>query len=97
MTPDEHYAEADRILGLTYPAGEEHLYVAEAQVHATLATVDADTMQMWSSLRAHLLERITQDRSLETFRRVWAEADARGEHGDRVRQALSAVVNEVLL
>ncbi|NGZ99663.1 hypothetical protein G5V59_02715 [Nocardioides sp. W3-2-3] len=68
-----------------------------AQVHATLATAPVETMQMWDSLREHLLRRITEDRAVETFRRVWAEANARGETGDRVRQALAAVVSEVLL
>lgn len=71
--------------------------IAAAQVHATLATVSEETMRMWDSLREHFLRRITEDEAVDTFRRVWAEADARGESGDRVRQALAAVVSEVLL
>lgn len=46
MTPEEHYAEAERLLALaaTFPADPDEtnpaatLTIAEAQVHATLAT-----------------------------------------------------------
>lgn len=44
MTPEEHYAEAERLIGSTggYPYGTPELgdILAEAQVHATLATVN---------------------------------------------------------
>lgn len=65
-----------------------------------LATEQAKTSEQrqraWAAeeesrrLRRHL----ASDEALIIFRRVWAEADARGEHGDRVRQALAAVVAE---
>lgn len=107
MNGPDHYREAERLLELVQSnaigrvSAEEargmSSAVAMAQVHATLATVDEDTMQMWESLRLHMLGRIGEDRAVDTFRRVWAEADARGEHGTRVRQALAAVVSEVLL
>lgn len=50
MTPAEHYAEAERLIGWTAnaPAGSDRaLIVAEAQVHATLATVDPDAVKVW--------------------------------------------------
>lgn len=103
MNGPEHYREAERLLALSDTRTGGALrrdgfdVIAQAQVHATLATVPADTMRMWDSLREVFLRRITEDRAIDTFRRVWAEADARGETGDRVRQALAAVVREVLL
>lgn len=47
MTPAEHYAEAERLIGYAanLPAGADHGEVlAAAQVHATLATIDPDVL-----------------------------------------------------
>lgn len=101
MTPDEHYRRAEETLddaeGAPLGDPRERYFLALAQVHATLATVDPQGKRAHEAIRARLLEQITADDAVDTFRRVWAEAGARGELGTRVRQALAAVVEEVLL
>lgn len=48
MTPAEHYAEAERYLGLAQPldqeSEEQDAALSFAMVHATLATIDPDVL-----------------------------------------------------
>ena len=48
MTPDEHYREAERLLATLTSYRNEHLamIIAEAQVHATLATIYRSTERL---------------------------------------------------
>jgi hypothetical protein len=50
MTPDEHYREAERLLNAALPkaVGDERRaqILAEAQVHATLATIYRSTERL---------------------------------------------------
>ena len=49
MTPDEHYREAEKLLRSLHPADSEQYRantIAEAQVHATLATIYRSTERL---------------------------------------------------
>lgn len=107
MNAAEHYAQAERLLAaavLDVNAGQfegnrrEHdEQVARAQVHATLASIPSDRIDVYEWTQARLLERLTEQRCLDAFRTAWEQADAEDDKGNRVRRGMAAAIKAALL
>lgn len=101
MNGPRHYELAEEALVLAQEEPEAStlapLYLAEAQVHATLAAIPPSYHAVYKSTQQRLIERLTEDHCLAAFRAAWAEADLAGKDGDRVHSGMTAAIKAALL